>query len=102
MEYHTHKETPGLGAEVDNPRWKSLWKGKKIYSSSGEVKISVIKGLVDPDSLEADYQIDGLSGATITSRGVSNMLSFWLGDLGYGKFLKKLKKELEEKENVNV
>ena len=102
LEYHTHKETPGLGAEVDNPRWKSLWKGKKIYSPSGEVKISVIKGLVDPDSLEADYQIDGLSGATITSRGVSNMLSFWLGDLGYGKFLKKLKKELEEKENINV
>ena len=102
LEYHTHKETPGLGAEVDNPRWKSLWKGKKIYSQSGEVKISVIKGLVDPDSSEADYQIDGLSGATITSTGVSNMLSFWLGDLGYGKFLKKLKKELEEKEIFNV
>jgi len=102
LEYFSHKETPGLGAEVDNPRWKSQWRGKKIYSSSGKIKIKVIKGLVDPESLEKKYQVDGLSGATITSRGVSNMLSFWLGELGYAKFLNKLKEEIERKESLNV
>ena len=102
LEYFSHKETPGLGAEVDNPRWKSQWKGKNIYSSTGEIKIEVIKGLVDPESPEKKYQVDGLSGATITSRGVSNMLSFWLGELGYAKFLNRLKEEIERKESLNV
>ena len=102
LEYFSHKETPGLGAEVDNPRWKSKWKGKKIRSSSGEFKIEVIKGLVNSESPEKKYQVDGLSGATITSRGVSNMLAFWLGELGYKKFLNKLKTEIEKEETLNV
>ena len=102
LEYFSHKETPGLGAEVDNPRWKSKWRGKKIRSSSGEFKIEVIKGLVKPESPEKKYQVDGLSGATITSRGVSNMLAFWLGELGYAKFLNKLKVEIENEEALNV
>ena len=102
LEYFSHKETPGLGAEVDNPRWKSQWKGKNIYSSAGEIKIEVIKGLVEPESPEKKYQVDGLSGATVTSRGVSNMLSFWLGELGYAKFLNRLKEEIERKESLNV
>ena len=102
LEYFSHKETPGLGAEVDNPRWKSKWRGKKIRSSSGEFKIEVIKGLVNLESPERKYQVDGLSGATITSRGVSNMLTFWLGELGYAKFLNKLKVEIENEEALNV
>jgi len=102
LEYFSHKETPGLGAEVDNPRWKTKWRGKKIRSSTGEFKIEVIKGLVSPESPESKYQVDGLSGATITSRGVSNMLAFWLGELGYEKFLNKLKVEIEKEEALNV
>ena len=102
LEYFSHKETPGLGAEVDNPRWKSKWRGKKIRSSSGEFKIEVIKGLVNLESPERKFQVDGLSGATITSRGVSNMLTFWLGELGYAKFLNKLKVEIENEEALNV
>tara|TARA_B100001167_G_scaffold185295_1_gene145383 strand:+ start:61 stop:870 length:810 start_codon:yes stop_codon:yes gene_type:complete len=102
LEYFSHKETPGLGAEVDNPRWKSQWRGKKIYSSSGEIKIEVLKGLVDAESLEKKHQVDGLSGATITSRGVTNMLSFWLGELGYAKFLNNLKIEIKKEETLNV
>ena len=102
LEYFSHKETPGLGAEVDNPRWKSKWRGKKIRSSSGEFKIKVIKGLVNPASPEKKHQVDGLSGATITSRGVSNMLAFWLGELGYAKFLNKLKEEIKKEEALNV
>jgi NADH:ubiquinone oxidoreductase, Na(+)-translocating, C subunit len=89
--YYDHKETPGLGAEVDNPRWKSLWQGKKLYSRNGDVAISVIKGSVAPGSAGAEHKIDGLSGATLTSVGVDNMMKFWLGSNGYGPFLKNLK-----------
>ena len=82
LEYYSHKETPGLGAEVNNPRWKALWKGKKIHSKEGNIKITVVKGIADRGSSEITYQVDGLSGATITSKGVSKMLSLWLGELG--------------------
>ena len=94
LEFFDHKETPGLGGEIDNPKWKAIWKGKEVYSESGEVLISVIKGSVDKASDESKYQVDGLSGATITSNGVTNLLSFWLGDMGYGPFISQFKEKV--------
>jgi len=90
LTYYSHGETPGLGGEVDNPKWKALWNGRKVFDASGKVVIQVIKGTAG-NVQAAPHQIDGLSGATITSRGVSNMLNFWLGETGYGPFLDKLK-----------
>ncbi len=87
--YYQHKETPGLGGEVDNPRWKAAWPGRKAFGDDGEVRISVIKGQAGPPD-EAPYNIDGLSGATITSNGVTNMLEFWLGENGFGRFLDRV------------
>ncbi|WP_308367563.1 MULTISPECIES: Na(+)-translocating NADH-quinone reductase subunit C [unclassified Microbulbifer] len=89
--FYEQKETPGLGGEVDNPNWKALWLGKKIYGPEGNVAIDVIKGAVNPASAKAEYQVDGLSGATLTSNGVDNLLHFWLGNEGFGPFLKNLK-----------
>ncbi|MBT3602427.1 MAG: Na(+)-translocating NADH-quinone reductase subunit C [Candidatus Latescibacteria bacterium] len=89
--YYEHAETPGLGGEVDNPRWKGLWAGKKAFDGSGNVAISVIKGAVDPNHAQAKHQVDGLSGATITTRGVHNMLQYWLSDKGYGRLIETLK-----------
>ena len=89
--YYEHAETPGLGGEVDNPAWKALWNGKSAFDEQGKLRITVIKGTVDPSRLESKYQVDGLSGATITSRGVTNMLTYWLGDSGFGPYLKQLK-----------
>jgi Na+-transporting NADH:ubiquinone oxidoreductase subunit C len=91
LEFFDHKETPGLGGEIDNPKWKAIWKGKEVFSNSGDVVISVIKGSVDKSSNQSKYQVDGLSGATITSNGVTNLLSFWLGDMGYGPLIKNIK-----------
>lgn len=90
--FYDQKETPGLGGEVDNPKWKALWIGKKIYSESGEVLIDVVKGHVDPTTPDAEYKVDGLSGATLTSNGVENLLHFWLGEHGYKPFIDNLKK----------
>jgi len=88
--FYDHAETPGLGGEVDNPRWKSQWPGKKVYQD-GDVELRLLKGSVDPQSAEADWQVDGLSGATLTSRGVTNLISFWMGDQGYAPFLTNLR-----------
>lgn len=90
MGYYQHAETPGLGGEVDNPEWRQQWTGKKIYED-GEVAIRLVKGGADPGSPRAEHQIDGLSGATLTSRGVDNMIQYWLGEQGYGKLLSNLK-----------
>ena len=84
--YYKHQETPGLGGEVDNPKWKGLWKGKKVFApGKPAVEIKVVK------NARGDYEIDSLSGATITSRGVTNMMVFWLGEHGFGKFLQKVR-----------
>ena len=88
--FYEHKETPGLGGEVDNPNWKSLWPGKRAYRD-GDVAIQVIKGTVNRESETAAYQVDGLSGSTLTTRGVNNLVRFWLDENGYGPFLSNLK-----------
>lgn len=88
--FYEHGETPGLGGEVDNPRWKSQWPGKQVYRE-GDVEIALKKGAVDRSSPDAQWQVDGLSGATLTSRGVTNLLQFWMGENGFGPFLDNLK-----------
>lgn len=92
LEFYSHKETPGLGAEVDNDKWKSIWNGKRIYKNE-VVELKVLKGPVPSDALDKDYKVDGLSGATLTSRGVTNMISYWFGESGYSKLLAELKYE---------
>ena len=87
--FYEHGETAGLGGEVDNSEWKKSWAGKKIYSD-GRVALTVIKGKASSDSPDYEYQIDGLSGATLTSRGVENMVAYWLGKDGFGPLLSEL------------
>jgi Na+-transporting NADH:ubiquinone oxidoreductase subunit C len=90
LAFYEHGETPGLGGEVDNPRWIALWDGKKVYDEDFDPEIQVIKGQVTPNTANADYKVDGLSGATITARGVSNLVRYWMGDHGYKSYLKRL------------
>ncbi len=90
--FYEHGETPGLGGEVENPSWTALWPGRKAYDDSWEPKIAVKKG--QAGDVEHDpFHVDGLSGATITSRGVTHLVQFWLGDDGFGPFLKNYRKE---------
>ena len=91
--YYQHGETPGLGGEVDNPRWKNQWRGKVLFDDDFRLIIDVLKGPVPPNSPHADSQIDGLSGATITSHGVELMLRYWLGEDGFAPFLKRMREK---------
>ncbi len=84
--FYEHGETPGLGGEVDNPNWKAKWPGKLAYKD-GEVAISILKGAVNPASVDASWQVDGLSGATLTTKGVHNLVQYWLGDDGFAPLL---------------
>ncbi len=91
LTFYEHAETPGLGGEVDNANWKAQWVGRELYGPDGEPKAEVFKGTAPSDN---PYAVDGLSGATITSRGVTNLIRYWASDDGYGVFLGKLKQEL--------
>ncbi len=92
--YYEHGETPGLGGEVDNPSWKALWHGRLAFDENWEPVLHVKKGRAGPPE-EDPYEVDGLSGATLTSKGVSNMIRFWLGPDGFGPFLAQLRKQGE-------
>ncbi|HOH30666.1 MAG TPA: Na(+)-translocating NADH-quinone reductase subunit C [Candidatus Hydrogenedentes bacterium] len=90
LTYYDQAETPGLGGEVVNPKWKALWQGRLAYDENWVPKIAVIKG--PAGSVDANpHAVDGLSGATLTSRGVTNMLQFWLGENGFAPFLKSFR-----------
>ncbi len=88
LQFYQHGETPGLGAEIDNPKWKALWSGKKLADDDGKLQITVAK--TQPKAGK-DFYIDALSGATLTSNGVDNLVRFWMGEQGYKTFLEKLK-----------
>ena len=81
--YYQQKETPGLGGEVQNPAWQDKWDGKELYED-GEVAIRVVKN-ANPSN---PHTIDALSGATLTSNGVENTIRYWVGEQGFGQFLK--------------
>lgn len=87
--FYAHAETPGLGAEIENVRWRGTWVGKRLVDETGQVRFDIAKGA--PPASGADYHVDALSGATLTSNGVENMVHYWLGEQGYGPFLARLR-----------
>jgi len=93
LSFFEHAETPGLGSEIENPRWLALFQGKSARDESGAVRIRVARGRVDPAGPDAAYEVDGISGATRTSQGVANLLRFWLGPSGFGPYLERIARE---------
>jgi len=91
LQFYEHAETPGLGGEVDNPIWRAQWRGKELYDDDGDLEIEVVK-----NGAAGNHQVDGLAGATLTSRGVHNLVRYWAGENGFGPFLKKLPEELAQ------
>jgi Na+-transporting NADH:ubiquinone oxidoreductase subunit C len=67
-----HKgETPGLGAEINTPKFESMFPGKKLFDNGNFVSIQVIKGGAKPNDI---HGVDAISGGTITSKGLQKML----------------------------
>jgi len=88
--FYDQKETPGLGAQILNPKWQKTWDNKKIFDTDGKPAIKLVK-TKSSDAKKAVHEIDSLAGATLTSRGVEKMINFWMGEKGYGIYLEKIK-----------
>lgn len=91
IKFYDHRETPGLGGEVDNIKWQAMWNGKQLFNEQDEIAIEVVKGSVVAGNVHAQYQVDGLSGATLTSNGVTNMFRFWMGEYGFKKYIHRIR-----------
>ena len=87
--FYDHAETPGLGGEVSNPEWQEQWVGKEVYNDEGEAAFRLTKGGVDPQREGSEHKVDALSGATLTSNGVSNLMKFWFSEMGYKPFIER-------------
>ena len=92
LTFYEHGETAGLGGEVDNPRWKALWPGRLAFDAQSAPRIAVVKGRAGPPA-EDPYRVDGLSGATLTSNGVTHLLQFWLGEYAFGPYLAEQRRQ---------
>jgi Na+-transporting NADH:ubiquinone oxidoreductase subunit C len=82
LTFYEQGDSPGMGARVEEAEWQALWAGKSIADETGRILIAVVQG-----KATGPYQVDGISGATRTSDGVTNLLQFWLGENGFGPFL---------------
>lgn len=86
LTFYKHAETAGLGSEITNPVWQAKWQGKHPYDAGGNPQLKVPKRAASG----SDHEVDSISGATLTSKGVEYMMNFWLGEQGYQAFIRQI------------
>lgn len=84
--FYEQAETAGLGGEIENPNWTAKWVGKKAFDGNAPA-VKVIKG-----AATSDFEVDGISGATLTGSGVTATVDYWLAQ--YQPFLNQLAEEM--------
>ena len=89
--FYEQNETPGLGDQITQPGWLAQWRGRRIYDEQDDLRFAVALTRVDPASLSAPYEVDALTGATVTANAVTRLVHYWFGSHGYQPFLKHLR-----------
>ncbi|MDH3858802.1 MAG: FMN-binding protein [Gammaproteobacteria bacterium] len=93
LKFYQHGETPGVGARIEEPEWEAQWRDLRAFDDAGVLRIGVRSQAGGAYSDDAEYQVDGISGATRTTQGVDGMLRFWLGEFGFATFLQRIREE---------
>jgi len=91
LKFYQHGETPGVGARIEEPEWEAQWRDLPAYDDEGVLRIGVRTHAGGGFSDDAQYQVDGISGATRTAQGVDGMMRFWLGEFGFAPFLQRIR-----------
>jgi Na+-transporting NADH:ubiquinone oxidoreductase subunit C len=97
MSFYEQNETPGLGDQITHEYWLEQWRGRRIYDEQGNPRFKVNEGVVQPGSAVAGFEVDGLTGATVTGNAVTGMMRYWFGPHGYRAFLLALREQPPEK-----
>lgn len=92
LRFYEHAETPGLGDQVEKDSWLDQWDGKRLYGPSGDVRVEVVRGQA-AEGEAGRFQVDGMSGATLTGNGVTNLVRYWAGPHGFGPYLDRFRNE---------
>jgi Na+-transporting NADH:ubiquinone oxidoreductase subunit C len=90
VSFYEQTETAGLGDQIERPDWQALWRGRKLFDSQGKLRFRIGPGAINPNLPAAEYQVDGLSGATVTGDAVTRMVAYWFGPHGYKALLDRL------------
>jgi Na+-transporting NADH:ubiquinone oxidoreductase subunit C len=88
LAFYKHGETPGIGDRILDDTWLQSWQGKRLYDSSGAVQIRMDANKNTP----AQYRVDAITGATVTSQAVARMVAFWAA--AYAPLLRQLSNEM--------
>ena len=100
--FYEQNETPGLGDQIAKPHWQDKWVGKKLYEDSDEVLFHVAEGPVAAGASGAEFQVDALTGATITANAVTALVRYWFGPQGYGPLLQRLREHPPQKPGASA
>jgi len=90
ISFYEQTETAGLGDQIQRPDWLAKWQGRKLFGKEGNIRFRVGPGTINPNSPAADFQVDGLSGATVTGDAVTRIIAYWFGVNGYQRFLENM------------
>lgn len=95
--FYEQAETAGLGDKITDPDWLETWQGRALYGADGSIRFRVAAGPVESGSAEAAFEVDGISGASVTGGAVSRLIGYWFGPNGYAPFLTKLRDDTPER-----
>jgi len=82
-----HGETPGIGDRIESADWLARWPGKRAYGDDGSVILRIGGSPNDPN----ESRVDGITGATVTVSALDDLVRYWLGEDGFGPFLRGLR-----------
>jgi Na+-transporting NADH:ubiquinone oxidoreductase subunit C len=85
MRIYEHGETAGIGDRIQDPRWQNQWIGRQLYDDAGELRFRVTRDASLP------FEVDIISGASVTAEGVGNLVRYWLGEHGFAPLLAQLR-----------
>jgi len=97
MTFYEQNETPGLGDQITHGHWLEQWKGRRVYDEQGELRFRVSEGVVPDGSATSGFEVDAISGATVTGNAVTAMMHYWFGPHGYQEFLAALREQPPER-----
>ena len=91
MTFYEQNETPGLGDQITHGHWLEQWQGRQIYDDAGNLRFRINEGVVQPGSTASQFEVDALTGATVTGDAVTSMVHYWFGPHGYQGILLALR-----------
>jgi Na+-transporting NADH:ubiquinone oxidoreductase subunit C len=91
VSFYEQTETAGLGDQIQRPDWQAQWTGRQLFDSRGSLRFRVASGVVEVGAPAARYEVDGLTGASVTADAVTRLIAYWFGAHGYANLLDRLR-----------